>query len=113
MTIMETELLSAKPYALLFQALSNPIRMEIINLLREKKKALSVTEICTELGLEQTHVSHALRCLTFCGLVEFAREGKSKLYSLNKQTVLPLLRTADLHLEKYATNLYTCEVLKR
>ena len=110
---MATELVSARPYALLFQALSNPVRMEIINLLRERKKALSVTEICNKLELEQTHVSHALRCLTFCGLVESVRDGKSKLYSLNNETVLPLLRAADAHLEKYATNLYACEVLKR
>ena len=110
---MVTELVSAMPYALLFQALSNPVRMDIINLLREKKKPLSVSEICIELGLEQTHVSHALRCLTFCGLVESAREGKSKLYSFNKQTVPSLLQAADVHLKKYATNLYTCEVLKR
>ncbi|MDH2900626.1 MAG: metalloregulator ArsR/SmtB family transcription factor [archaeon] len=110
---MTTELVSAKPYALFFQALSNPARMQIVNLLREKRRSLSVTEICMELNLEQTHVSHALRCLTFCGLVEFARDGKSKLYSLNKATVVPLLRIVDDHLEKFAGNLYTCEVLKR
>ena len=110
---MAIDLVSARPYALLFQALSNPVRMEIINLLREKKKSLSVTEICSELKLEQTHVSHALRCLTFCGLVGSVREGKSKLYSLNKQTVPQLLQAADVHLEKYATNLFTCELLKR
>ena|SRR5579875_3374689 len=113
MITMATELGSVRPYALLFQALSNPVRMEIISLLRKKKKALSVSEICDKLELEQTRVSHALRCLTFCGLVESAREGKSKLYSLNNETVLQLLRAADAHLEKYATNLYTCEVLKR
>ena len=48
---MAIDLVSARPYALLFQALSNPVRMEIINLLREKKKSLSVTEICSELKL--------------------------------------------------------------
>ena len=102
-----------KPYALFFQALSNPVRMAIVNFLREKRTSLTVTEICQELNLEQTHVSHALRCLTFCGLVEFTRDGKSKLYSLNKETVLPLLRLVDAHIEKFASNLYTCEVLKR
>lgn len=110
---MTTELLSVRPYFLFFQALSNPVRMQIVDLLRERRRSLSVTEICKELDLEQTHVSHALRCLTFCGLVESTRDGKSRLYSLNKQTVLPLLRLVDLHLEKFAANLYTCEVLKR
>jgi DNA-binding transcriptional ArsR family regulator len=113
MISMSLELLSIKPYALFFQALSNPSRMAIINLLREKRKSLTVTEICQELNLEQTHVSHALRCLTFCGLVEFTRDGKSKLYSLNKETILPLMRLVDAHIEKFATSLFSCEVLKR
>ncbi|MHB8566869.1 MAG: ArsR/SmtB family transcription factor [Nitrososphaerales archaeon] len=109
---MTTELVSARPHALFFQALSNSVRMQIVSLLREKRKGLSVSEICRELELEQTHASHALKCLAFCGLVESERDGKSKLYSLNKDTVLPLLRLVDVHLEKYATNLYTCEALK-
>lgn len=113
MKFMTTELQSAKPYSLFFQAFSNPVRMEIVNLLREKEKALSVTEICEELELEQTRVSHALRCLTFCGLVKSIRDGKSKMYSLNKETVLPLIRIVDAHLKKFASNLYTCDVLER
>jgi DNA-binding transcriptional ArsR family regulator len=109
---MTTELMAVKPYSLFFQALSNPVRIQIVDLLR-KRGTLRVSEICNKLDLEQTHVSHALRCLTFCGLVESVREGKSKLYTMNKTTVVPLLRIVDDHLEKFGSNLYSCDVLER
>ncbi len=105
-------LTAAKPYALFFQALANPIRMQILSLLREKGK-MKVTQICAELGLEQTHTSHNLRCLAFCGLVTSSREGKSRIYSINDQTILPLLKLVDEHLKKYATSLLTCDALER
>src|SRR3990172_2777707 len=100
----------AKPQALFFQAMANPTRMQVLQLLREKG-GMSVSQICAHLGLEQTHVSHSLRCLTFCGLVTAVRDGKSRRYSINKETILPLLRIVDRHLKKYATNLYTCDAL--
>ena len=107
-----TRTVSIKPYALFFQALANQTRMQVLYLLSEKG-GMSVSEICSELGLEQTHVSHNLKCLTFCGLVTPSREGKSRIYSINEQTVLPLLKVVDNHLRNYASNLFTCDVLER
>ncbi len=74
---------------------------------------MNVSEICKELGLEQTHLSHNLKCLTFCGLVTSSREGKSRVYSINQKTVLPLLKIADNHLRDYARNLLDCDSLER
>ncbi len=109
---MPTRTLSIKPYALFFQALANQTRMQVLHLLADRG-GMNVSEICGELGLEQTLVSHNLKCLTFCGLVTPSREGKSKIYSINEQTVLPLLRIVDNHLKNYAGNLFTCDVLER
>ncbi|TLY01303.1 MAG: helix-turn-helix transcriptional regulator [Thaumarchaeota archaeon] len=109
---MPSRTVSIKPYALFFQALANQTRMQVLHLLSEKG-GMSVSEICNELGLEQTHVSHNLKCLTFCGLVTPSREGKSRIYSINEQTVLPLLKVVDNHLRNYASNLFTCDVLER
>ena len=109
---MPSRTVSIKPYALFFQALANQTRMQVLYLLSEKG-GMSVSEICSELGLEQTHVSHNLKCLTFCGLVTPSREGKSRIYSINEQTVLPLLKVVDNHLRNYASNLFTCDVLER
>jgi DNA-binding transcriptional ArsR family regulator len=101
-----------KPHALLFQALANPARMSILLLLREKGR-MNVSGICTELGLEQTYVSHNLKCLSFCGLVTVARDGKSRVYSINTDTTVPLLENAEKHLRKHAANLLTCDALER
>jgi DNA-binding transcriptional ArsR family regulator len=86
--------------------------MQVLHLLAYKG-SMNVSEICNELGLEQTHVSHSLKCLTFCGLVTYNREGKSRVYSINAQTVLPLLKIVGDHLKNYATNLSTCDALER
>ncbi len=109
---MPFQYVTAKPHALFFQALANPTRMQILHLLKVKGN-LNVSQICDELGLEQTHISHNLRCLAFCGLVTASREGKSRIYSINEQTILPLLQIADKHLERYASNLLSCDALER
>lgn len=100
-----------RPYSLFFKALANTARMKIINLLQNGPK--NVREICEELGFEQTMVSHHLKCLSFCGFVNSDRNGKNRIYSLNEETITPLLKIVDKHLSKYATDLFECEVLKR
>ncbi len=98
------------PYHLFFQALGNEARMRII--LTLKKGPKSVNELTREVGLQQSHVSHHLKCLTFCGFVKNRRDGKKRIYSLNQNTVQQLLRIADSHVERFAKQLRTCEVLK-
>ncbi len=108
LTLRKTDLTAL---SLLFKALSNDSRVSILNLLRSGPK--SVGQISKALGLEQTAVSHNLKCLTFCGLVTGNRLGKTIEYSLNQETVEPILRIADRHISKYAVNLRTCETLER
>ncbi len=109
---MPTRAIIIKPYALFFQSLANQTRMQMLQILADKG-GMNVSEICKESGLEQTLVSHNLKCLTFCGLVTSSREGKSKVYSINEQTVTPLLKIVDNHLRNYASNLFNCDVLER
>jgi DNA-binding transcriptional ArsR family regulator len=103
----------SKPLGLFFQALANPARMRIIHYLKTAKNGRSVSQICQELDLEQTQGSHALRCLAFCGLVTSARNGKSVIYTINSETVLPLLDIVEAHLKTYGSNLYVCDSLER
>jgi len=98
--------------SLFFQALANNIRTNIILYLL-KNGPRNVSSISTDLGIEQTQVSHNLRCLASCGFVKASREGKSRIYSLNQETVPPLLKIVNRHLDKYASNLYNCERLER
>jgi len=97
--------------SLLFTALSNDCRVSILNLLRNGPK--NVGEISEGLKIEQTMASHNLKCLAFCGLVTSQRLGKTIEYTLNRETVEPILRLADKHISKYAINLRTCKTLER
>jgi len=97
--------------SLLFEALSNESRISILNLLR--KGPMSVGEISEALGLEQTAVSHNLKCLAFCGLATCEKEGKMRVYELNHETVEPMLRLAGRHISNYAENLRGCRSLER
>ncbi len=108
LTLRKTDLVAV---SLLFKALSNESRVSILNLLRNGSK--KVGEISEALRLEQTAVSHNLRCLTFCGLVTGNRVGKTIEYALNQETVEPIFRLADRHISKYAFNLRTCKTLER
>jgi len=97
-------------YKLFFKAFSNKTRFEIIRLLKKCPK--SVTEICKELGFEQSRVSHNLKCLENCGFVSSKRNGKNKIYSLDKKHILPILDNIDKHIERYNRRLESCGILE-
>lgn len=97
-------------YKLFFKALSNKTRFEIINALRKGPK--SVSDIIKKTGFEQSRISHNLKCLIDCGFVENNRNGKQVIYSLNNETVKPLLELIDKHIGKYSAHLKQCGVIK-
>lgn len=97
-------------YTLFFKALSNDTRLRIVDLLRSGSR--NATEIGKALNIEQSMVSHNLACLINCGFVIANKNGKSKVCSLNIETVLPLLEIIDRHVERYGKNLEGCKVLK-
>jgi DNA-binding transcriptional ArsR family regulator len=97
--------------SLLFQALASEPRVRILNLLRKGPR--SVGEIAETLKLEQTMTSHNLKCLAFCGLVSASRIGKTREYSLNRETLEPIFSAGVRHISQFASNLRTCESLER
>ena len=97
-------------YTLFFKALSNDTRLTILDLLRKGPRR--ATEIGEALHMEQSRVSHNLACLINCGFVIAKQQGKNKVCSLNKQTVIPLLEIIDGHIKEYGKNLEGCKVLK-
>ena len=90
-------------YKLFIKAFSNETRLRIIDLLKSSPR--SVSEICKELNFEQSRVSHNLRCLTDCGFVHAKQNGKSRLYSLDKKTILPMIKLIDDHIKSYDEHL--------
>ena len=49
-------------------------------------------------GLEQSAVSHALKKLRFYNLVFVKRKGRERIYTLNRETITPLLNLVRRHL---------------
>jgi DNA-binding transcriptional ArsR family regulator len=82
-----------------FKTLCNETRLGIVLCL--KKKPMSVNQIIDELGMEQSRVSHNLQCLARNGFLTFKQEGKQRIYSLNKDTLEPILRDVKKHVQKH------------
>ncbi len=66
--------------AKIFKALSNPMRLEIIDLLLDGEKC--VCEITEKLGYEQPHISKGLGILKKAGIIKDSRKGTNIYYSL-------------------------------
>ncbi len=79
-------------------ALSNPSRVEILASLLDGP--LTVGEITSVLGMEQSAVSHQLRVLREHALVKVNRDGKHRVYTLYDKAVRDLLRAAIRHVER-------------
>lgn len=86
-------------YNVFFETISPKIRIRILELLQEKP--MSVTEICKALGEEQSKISHSLKKLAECHFLDVEQKGKQRIYSLNRETMLPLMKLVEKHVTKY------------
>jgi len=89
-----------------FSTLANPTRLAILEALSDED--MSVTQLAEALGQEQSMVSHNLRPLERCRFVYFERQGKSKVYRLNQDTVGSLFKTVALHAQTHCPFGGTC-----
>jgi ArsR family transcriptional regulator, arsenate/arsenite/antimonite-responsive transcriptional repressor len=64
-----------------FHALSEPLRLQILDLLRERE--LCVCDLCEALGTAQSKLSFHLKTLREAELVRSRQEGRWIYYSLN------------------------------
>ena len=65
---------------------SNPTRLEILNLLRDKE--LSVTELIKKTKLSQANISQHLSIMKSKGIVESNRKGKNIYYKLTNPKII-------------------------
>lgn len=72
--------------AFILKTVAHPIRLGIIHLL-EQHLRLSVSEICKQLGTEQSLTSHHLQNMRLKGLLSAKRDGRRMLYSLKERDV--------------------------
>ena len=96
-------------YNYFFETISHHLRMMILCEL--EKKPMSVSEICDSLNEEQSKVSHNLKKLAECHIVEVKPKGKKRIYSLNKDTTIPLMDIVKKHVEKYCCD--SCKMHKK
>jgi DNA-binding transcriptional ArsR family regulator len=72
----------------IFNAIAEPRRREILNLLALQER--SVSDLVDQLDCAQPSVSKHLRVLSDVGLVDARREGKRVLYRVNAAAIKPL-----------------------
>jgi ArsR family transcriptional regulator, arsenate/arsenite/antimonite-responsive transcriptional repressor len=82
-----------------FNVMANETRWKIINSLFESDKYVS--DICKDISEEQSKVSHNLKILLNCSIVFSKREGKYIKYSLNKETIKPLIKLINIHTKEF------------
>ena len=70
------------PYHLCFETLANELRIGLIKALQEKP--MTVNELVSKLGAEQSRVSHSLEMLKLCNYVGFEAKGRERFYFLKK-----------------------------
>ena len=85
-------------YINFFKALSNDTRLGIVLCLKEKP--MCVSEIVKKLGIEQSRVSHKLRCLEKNCFVSSERNGKQKIYRINRETISPMIDIIKKHVKQ-------------
>jgi len=82
-----------------FVNFANKTKLDIIVALRNGP--LSVNKIAEKLGEEQSKISHSLKKLTQCRILEVEQKGKQRIYSLNRKTVLPILKIVEQHVSEF------------
>ena len=75
-----------KIHAEMCKVFSNPIRLEILNLLRDKE--MSVTELIEKTKLTQANVSQHLSIMKSKGIVISNRKGKNINYKLSNPKII-------------------------
>lgn len=93
--MVKTPAIASTDIASGFHALSDPLRIQILDLLREKE--LCVCELCEKLDVSQSKLSFHLKTLKEAALVRGRQEGRWIYYSLN----LPQFVALEQYLAEY------------
>jgi DNA-binding transcriptional ArsR family regulator len=98
-------------YDTFFATLSGNRRLEILQYLKTSGPK-NVTDIAIGTDIEQSAVSHNLNKLLACEFVHVEVRGKQRFYSLNEETIVPLLQLVDRHIETFCIGKCHCCVTK-
>ncbi len=94
---------------LFFDAFGNHNRFMVLNELMKGPECPS--DLQKKLNIEQSNLSHDLKCLVNCRFVDIKRQGRKRVYSLTPETA-EIINEINTHIEKYRNYLKKCNVLK-
>ncbi|MFC6324148.1 ArsR/SmtB family transcription factor [Companilactobacillus baiquanensis] len=78
-----------------FKALADPVRLEIIQYLKQSDHEVSCGEVGRKIDISKTSGSYHFKLLQVAGLINARKEAREKYVSLNQATF-----------DKYVTNFY-------
>ena len=87
-----------KSYNYFFTKFANRANLEIIFLLKDGP--MNVKGITESTKKEQSAISHNLKKLCDCRILNVESRGRERFYSLNRETVLPILELVQKHVRK-------------
>ena len=82
-----------------FTNLANPTRLAAIEQLMQQP--MSVNQLATALGQEQSMISHNLKPLLECNLITIHKQGKKHIYTVNEETLNPIFAAIQNHAQKF------------
>jgi len=91
-----------------FVNLANPTRLAVLEQLM--KQSMSVNDLAEALGQEQSMVSHNLKPLLECNFVYIKRDGKKRIYFVNKETIGALFKAVENHAQKFCPTQGKCHL---
>lgn len=86
----------------IFKALSDPVRLQILDFLRNGEKC--VCEIIPHVGLIQPVVSRHLKILKDCGLLKDKKDGNKRLYSVTDDRIFLIIDSISPEFAEKITN---------
>ncbi len=89
-------------YDFFLGTLANKTRIKILNELLVKD--MNVSELTEAISVDQSTISNNIRRLKYCGFVTMRPEGKERIYSINHETVGPLMKLINEHTRKFCVN---------
>jgi len=91
--------MNCNSYEIFFRNFANKTSFRIMLLLKDTP--MSVNELAEAMNEEQSKVSHNLAKLAKCNILTAKQEGKKRIYSLNKDTIMPIMHMVEKHVEKH------------
>ncbi len=80
----------AAALAAAFKAIGNPVRLQILDILRRQAGQVCVCDIESRFNLSQPTISHHLRALRKAGLVDSEQRGTWIYYFVREESLAPL-----------------------